>query len=273
MSISTMDQAVAGACAPIIFNKTAPGTPVVGSLYSLWMGTTGYPLLGTIPTGNKSGQFYTSAITMPAGGLWVPQPTAGDTTNLYRFQASSQTTGTLLLADRIWSDSLSPVGIGAQLIFSGSFPRSRGTGGGDSSGKGIMLAIEVYTALGASAATPKVTYVDQNGIGDTGVAIMAVPATAAAGTFIPIYQSIGRRGFRSVHSYNNMTTKTSGVLGLTAFRILARVGVSYAGVVNAIDLLTGGFPQIYDNTVPFFIWMAGTTTAPQVFGQVIWAQG
>jgi hypothetical protein len=270
MSIETLDQALAGFRDPQGFYKIAPGTPVIGTMYSLWRAN-GNPGMGPIPTGNLSGRFYND--TSDTGLIPIPAAVNGDTNYLARFSLSSLTAGTLMLIDRIWSDSLSPVGIGSQLIYSGSFPRSRGTGGGDSSGIGISLAIEVYTALGASSATPKVSYIDQKGVGDTGIAAYAIPSSAAIGTFIPIMNSVGRRGFRSVIAYNNMTTLTSGVLGLTAYRTIARVGVPAAGLEASLDLLTSGFPSLYEGSAPSLVWIAGSTTVPRILGTALWAKG
>jgi hypothetical protein len=274
MSITTLDGIIAGRLPSSPFIKVAPGTPIIGTIYSLWLGA-GSPGAGvTIPTGNKSGQFYTCAAAQIAGQLPFTNPPAGDTMYLARFAANANTIGTLILADRIWADSLSPVGIGAQLIYSGSFPRSAGIGGGDSSGTGIMLGLEVFTQLGAAAATPKVTYVNSAGTaGDTGVATMAMPASAAVGTFIPIGLKSGAFGVRSVTAYNNMTTKTSGCLGLVAYRPIVRIGVAVAGLEDAVDAITSGFPIFYPNMVPMLLWVAGSTTAPTVFGGLDYCMG
>jgi len=275
MSITTLDQVIQGMLRPAPFYKTAVGTPVIGTSYSLWLGT-GYPsAAATIPTGNKSGQFYTCSSSQVQGQLTFTNPPSGDTVYLGRFEGvCNNTVGTLILADRIWADSLSPVAIGPQTIYSGSFPRSAGIGGGDSSGTGVQLALEVFTALGASSATPKVTYVNSGGTaGDTGTAVMAVPSSAAVGTFIPINLKAGAFGVRAVTAYNNMTTLTSGVLGLVAYRTLAQIYCTAAGVGQAVDALTGGFPILFPNTVPFLIWVAGSTTVPVVQGMFKQATG
>lgn len=272
MSITSIDQAIAGMLPICTFLKTAPGTPVIGSMYSLWLAA-GCPGAGGLPTGNKAGQFYTCAAAQIAGQLPFTNPAAGDTTYLARFSANANTTGSLILADRIWGDSLSATAIGPQTIYSGAFPRSSGIGAGDSSGTGICLALEVYTALGAGTPTPKVTYINSAGTGDTGAACMAVPATAAIGTFIPINLKSGAFGVRSVTAYNNLVTHTSGCFGLVAYRPLAQIQCISPGVADWVDCLTSGFPILFNNTVPFLIWVAGTVTIPITFGNLVLCQG
>ena len=68
-------------------------------------------------------------------------------------------------------------------------------------------------------------------------------------------------------------TMTSGSVSLVAYRVLARLELTVANVPNAIDALTSGFPRIYDNTVPFLIFIPSTTTASNIIGHVIWTQG
>jgi hypothetical protein len=274
MSILTLDQALAGFRDPQGFVKVPTGTPVIGNHYSLWI-VPGNPGAGsTVPTGNVKGQFFSSTIS-DTGIIAFPPAVAGDTTYLSRFTASAQVTGTLILADRIWADSLSAVGVAPfrTPIFSGSFPRSAGTGGGDSSGVGIMLGLEVFTALGATATTPKVTIIDQNGLGDTMTALIPIPATAAVGTFTPFTNGPGHWGCRSVSYFHHMVTHTSGTWGLVAYRPLARIHCTLGGVEDNVDMFTGGFPIVFEGSAPFLIWLAGSATIPRVFGGVVWGKG
>ena len=264
--------------APQSFYKAMAGTPVVGTMYSQWVAP-GTPGAGTIPpTGTISGQFYTCAAANVAGQIPFEASIAGDTFYLARFAACSNTTGTLMLADRIWGDSLSPLSNtgnsvqAAAAIWSGSFPRSAGIGGGDSSGTGLCMAMEVYVSMGATASTPKVTYINSSGNGDTAVLAYAMPASAVAGTFIPFNLAqktgavAGNFGVRSVSSFHQFATKTSGVWGITVYRPLAYIPCPVAGVAGVVDALTSGFPIMFPNTVPMLIWMAGTVTVPVISG-------
>jgi hypothetical protein len=44
-------------------------------------------------------------------------------------------------------------------------------------------------------------------------------------------------------------------------------------VPNAIDALTAGFANLFDNSVPFLVFIPNTTTTSNISGQVIWSQG
>lgn len=271
MAITSLDGAITGMRPAFSFFKTTPGTPVIGNTYSLWRGT-GAPGLGAFPA-NISGTFYTSLAAQVVGQIPFTNPSGGQSSYLSVLNGSSSQVGTLIIADRIWGDSVSPTTIGNQNVWSGAFPRSTGTATGDSSGNGILLALECLTTLGATSATPKITYIGSDGLGDTQPLFMAMPSSAAIGTFIPFNLGAGKAGVRSVSQYNNMTTLTSGGLGLVAYRKLAQINCIAARVGDAVDALTSGFPTMFNNTVPFLIWVAGSVTAPLISGSFIYTQG
>jgi hypothetical protein len=273
MSIRTIENLLAGFIGGTSFIKTQIVTPVVGTWYSLWT-YGGIPGSGGIPSGNVKGKFYATTSGDTQGALRFPRPVAGDTIYLTRFAANANTVGTLILADRIWADSISPIGIPFRTnIFSGSFPRSTGIGGGDSSGSSIQIGVEVYTTMGATAATPRATVIDSNGTGDTWTCWNAIPASAVAGTFVPMYGKNASHGVRSVSNFHPMSTKTSGVWGLTAYRIIARVESTAVGIEDSIDAFTSGFPKMFTDTVPMLFWIAGTTTPTVLYGSIRYAQG
>ena len=271
MSITTLTQLSTSLSniIPIVKNQTV--TPVVGTWYSLWT-YGGNPVAGTIPTGNIKGQFYTSLSSFITGQLWFPRPIAGDSIYLSSFVLNANTVGTLILADRIWGDTLSITST-STTIYSGAFPRSYGIGAGDSSGDGIFLGVEVYTTLGAGTPTPKATIINSEGVGDTVTCWSTVPATAVAGTFVPMYATKQAYGVRSVRAFHNFATHTSGVWGLTAFRPIARVGCVVSGIEDSIDALTSGFPKFLENTVPMLFWVAGSVTPANILAKITYAQG
>lgn len=288
MSITTLAQMTSSMLVPFNYFKVQTITPVAGSWYSLWT-YDGIPGAGAIPSNiGIKGTFYTSLTAMPAGGMRFPAPVTGETVYLARFSGNANVTGTIVLADRIWADSLSiadtaNMSAASNTIFSGSFPRSAGTGGGDSSGIGIFLGMEVYTTLGAAASTPIATIVNSAGVADTIVCWSAVPASAVAGTFVPMYSVIPRNGVtagsnafgvRSVSRFFNPTNHRSGVWGMTAFRPITRVCVVSSGIEEAVDALTAGFPILFPNSVPTLFWISGTVTpASGIMGGLSYAQG
>ena len=283
MSITTLAGVASGLLVPFNYFKTQTVTPVTGTWYSLWT-YSGIPGAGTIPSAIQyTGNFYTSASALPTGALMFPAPVTGETLYLARFAGNANTTGTIVLADRIWADSASPVGTTTMAVFSGSFPRSAGIGAGDSSGTGVMLGAEVYTTMGTGTPQVRATVINSQGVGDTLQTWSTIPASAVAGTFMPMYSVIPTNsvtagktsfGIRSVSRWHNSATHTSGVWGLTAFRPIIRVCVAVAGVEEAVDALTGGFPILFPNTVPTLFWISGTTTsASAMMGNIQYAQG
>jgi hypothetical protein len=287
MSIVTLDGVIAGARLPIFYEKILSGTLVAGTWYSTWL-FPGMPGAGVTPSvTTPTGSFFTCAASQVQGQLTYTNTGGSDTNYLMRFSGMSTQTGSLIIADRIWADSLSPIGQStstavynaasgagsSNAVWSGSFPRSIGLGGGDSSGKGIVLGLEVFTTLGAGASTPKVTYVDSAGAADTATCTMAVPATATAGSFFTFSQNANHSGFRSVSYFHSNVSHTSGLWGLVAFRPLAVIQCAAANVTDWVDAVTSGFPITFQNTVPMLIWVAGTTTAPNLFGQFVQCHG
>jgi hypothetical protein len=261
---------------PQFYTKVLSGTLVAGTWYSTWL-FAGTPGSGVSPsTYGPQGNFFTCASSQVQGQLAYINTGGTDTNYLARFSGMSTQTGSVILADRIWADSLNWTDTGKFPIYSGSFMRGAGIGGGDSSGKGICLALEVYTSVTAgSAAAHKVTYIDSAGTADTATLVMTLPTTATAGTFIPFYQGANHTGFRQVYFWHNIATSkfTAGTYGLVAYRPLAIVQCASANVTDWVDAITSGFPITFQNTVPMLLWIAGTTTAPNLFGQFIQAHG
>jgi hypothetical protein len=281
MSILTLDSLLAGMLPQTNFYKVWTGTPVVANWYSMW-NAPGYPgQANATPwsTGGAQGQFYTCSASQVQGQLYFQNPPSGDTSYLARFTAMSTQPGVLMLADRIWADSLPITTTWTVPVWSGSFPRSQGKGGGDSSGLGVFLGLEAMNALGGGVSSIHVTYINSSGTGDTATGTMQ--ASVTQGTFIPLTLGTraGNNGVRSVSWFLNGTNHTSGNWGLVAYRPLAMIAINSApsgtGPLGAaaVDALTSGFPILYPNTVPFLIFIAGNTTTPIISGTMITAQG
>lgn len=140
-------------------------------------------------------------------------------------------------------------------------------------GDGVMLAYEVSGTMGANTTTFGLNYINQDGAVKASVS-QTLAATMIAGAFIPIPLAAGDTGVRAITDHIKATTQTSGTYHLVMYRVIARVGVPIAGAGYAIDAVTGGMPRLYDNSVPFLVWVPGSTTAPSIIsGQSIVSQG
>jgi hypothetical protein len=94
-----------------------------------------------------------------------------------------------------------------------------------------------------------------------------------AGAFYQFGLQAGDTGVRSVQSLTLNTSWVSGTINLVAYRVLSIVEITNNNYPNAVDLLTGGFPKIYNGVVPFIMYIPISSTASYISGQVIWSQG
>jgi len=266
MAITSLDLALAGMQPPRFYSKAASGTLVAGRPHT-WWALAGHPgagaydatLNGAILTGNAV-----------AGQMPRANPGSGNS-YLARFSAAATNPGLLILADRLWQNRPANSS-GAQSITSPTWP-ARDVAG-TTNGDGVLLGCEFSTAQTAGTATCAVTYTNQGNTGShTANLLDAITATTALGSFLRFDLQAGDTGVRSVQSVNFSATSTAGVWNLVAYRVLATLELAGAFIPQAIDALTAGFPRIFDNSVPFLIYVPQTTTATVVTGSYIETQG
>jgi hypothetical protein len=275
MAITTLDGVIAGLLPPVPLLKTGATMEGVGQWHSLWY-TAGNPSSATASSAGLSGATFASTTT--AGIVPFSNPVSGNT-YLARFSATASVAGRLLLLDRLWDNSgIVVTTTTAQTINSVTWPaRDRNA---STNGDGVMVALEVQTATTNASAntTMTITYTNSAGTGSkTGTVGSAVPhafpATAVAGTFVPFNLSAGDVGVRSIQSVTLAVSLGAGAVKLVAYREIASVDVTTANIGSAVDALTGGFPRLYDNSSLFLVFIPTATTATQVQGQIIYAQG
>lgn len=269
MPITSLDLALAGMKPPIFFSKALSGTLVAGRPMTNFY-LAGIPGAAVAPTPGLAG----AALTTYNGQIPFPASVGGKNVHLARLSAvSSAQAGILLLCDRLWHNSgITITSTGAQTINSVAFP-SRDLNGA-ALGHGVQIGVEVSTATGAGTPTLTLGYTNQDGTaGKTATNSVATVASSIAGTFYPIGLAAGDTGVRSIQTYQQSATWTSGTIHIVAYRVLAALELPAAGIPNAIDALTGGMPRCYDGTVPFLIFIPQTTTTTQVSGSVVFTQG
>ena len=273
MAITTVDGVIAGMRAPELIRKDGAAMEQIGSYHSFFY-TTGRPGAAAAPAPGING----AALTTYAGQVPFTNPVSGNT-YLARLAGGASTPGTLLLVDRLWHNSgIVVTTTTAQTItFPGLPARSSD---GTANGEGVMIGLEVVTATTNVAANTTMTASYTNQAGTAGktatvgaVAPAAFPATAVAGTFQPFDLAAGDTGVRSVQSITLAVSLVTGSVSLVAYRVLATVGLSVANVESAVDAVTGGLPRLYDNSVPFLLWLPTATTALTLGAQVIYTQG
>ena len=267
MAITTLDLALAGMTPPGFFAKAASGTTVAGRPFSPFY-TAGTPGAAAAPTPGLSGD----ALTSYAGQL--PIPGASGNTHLGRFSGvSSAQAGMLLLCDRLWHNSgFTITSTGAQTVNSVAWPARDRNGAVD--GVGVQLGVEISGATGSGTPTITLAYTNSGGTGSRS-ATNSVPtvASSAVGSFYPIGLQAGDVGVQSVQTLTLSATWTSGTMHLVAYRVIATLELPAAGIPNAIDIVTSGMPRLYDNTVPFLIFVPQTTSTTMLTGSVVYTQG
>lgn len=268
MAITTVDGALAGMQPPREFYKAVTGTLVAGRPHSLFY-TAGIPGAAVAPTPGIGG----AVLTSYAGQIPFTNPGSGNT-YLARFLGQATQAGTLLLCDRLWHNSGITITSTSPQALTGSAQIPARDANGTNAGEGVFAGVEVSAQTGAGTPTLTLTYTDQSGNPNaTATNVVATVATSIVGTFYPIGLAAGDTGIRQATSFQLSATWTSGTIHIVLYRILARIELSTALVPMAVDALTGGFVRMYNDTVPFVIFIPNTTTTSNINGQVIWTQG
>lgn len=266
MAITTLDGVIAGMQPPQFVSKSVTGTMVAGRPFTP-LYTAGIPSAATAYAGDLNGV----ALTSLAGQIPFSNPVSGNT-YLARLQGSCTQAGTLLLCDRLWHNKIVVTTTTAQNITSPTWPARDNNG--ETTGVGVYIALEISGTVGAGAATPVISYTNTTPTsGRAGAMLVPYVASSLIGTFYPFTLQAGDVGIKSVESVTLSVSMTSGTAGLVAYRVLAAMEVAVGGMSNAIDALTGGFPRMYDNTVPFLVFIPSTTTTSNINAQVIYTQG
>jgi hypothetical protein len=268
MAITTVDGALAGMQPPREFVKAATGTMVAGRPHSLFY-LAGIPPAAAAPSPGIGG----AVLTSYAGQIPFTNPVSGNT-YLARFQGAATIPGTLMLCDRLWHNSGITITSTSEQAFTGSAQIPARDANGTNAGAQVYGAIEVSGATGSGTPTLTLKYTNSAGAtGHTATNVVNTVASSIAGTFYPIGLAAGDVGIQKAESLQLSATWTSGTIHAVLYRVLARLELTSNGTPNAIDALTGGFPELYDNTVPFLVFIPSGTTTSFINGHAIFTQG
>lgn len=274
MAIATLDAAVAGARPPVMFAKNVSGTLVAGRPHSFWT-IGGNPGAGAAAANTAGGVVPTQAT---AGALSRGNPSGAEAHLLDLLGVSSAQPGTLLLCDRLLHIQGNSGGTAidetlttSQTINSTTLPSRCPTSATDdtpaTTGHGIFIGVEVVTATGAGTPTLTLGYTNSAGTaGRTATNTDPTVASSIAGTFYRIGLQAGDVGVRSIQTYQQSATWTSGQLNLVLYRVIKAIPVPAAGIPTQVDWLSGGGPRIYDDSCLFFIFVPNTTTTTMISG-------
>ena len=269
MAITTLDGVIAGMRPPMILSKAITATLVAGRPASLWS-LAGSPGAGGFDT-TLNGVVLSSSSALVNGQIPHYDPASGNA-YLARLQAAATQAGTLLLLDRLWHNGgYTITSTAAQNSTTPTWPSRCPTSGLDdtpeTTGLGVLLAVEVSAATGAGTPTITISYTNQAGTASrTATNILATVASSAIGATYFIGLQAGDTGVRSVQSLTLSATWTSGTINLVAYRLLATLELPGDLMPNAIDAITGGLPRLYNGVVPWLVFVPNTTTATLVTG-------
>lgn len=267
MTIATLDQLVEALASPqqrFSFAKTVT-SQAVGTYYSLWSAV-GIPGAAANPSSGVAGDIPTDA-TAGAMGPFT-NPSAPDLTYLSRFAAATSPAGLLLLYDRLWHNSgLSPTSLSAQTVNSVALTRP------DASGADVEAWLHVTSALGAGSTAPTISYTDQDGNASNTGTLLNFAATAALSRNFQFSLASGDSGVRSIQSYTNAATLTSGTFSLVLRRRIASIAIINSSYGALLDPLASGFPSVPNDACLELMLFAGAASAGTVYGGVSLIQG
>ena len=233
---------------------------------SMWGGGSA-PAAGADPSSGLAGDIPTSATT---GAIPFVDPASGNT-YLGRLEIASLAAGALsyplIIYDRLWHNSgIVVTTTGAQTVNSTALTRP------DANGEDAEVWLHVYSATGAGAATPTISYTNPAGTaGRTGTCI-GYAASAATNRCFPFQLASGDTGVKSIESITLGTSLTSGTVGLIIRRKVAMVSVQPSSAVypsaQIYDAIALGMPRVYDDACLEFVTYPPSTTGAIVAGTI-----
>ena len=256
-----------------VYTITKTGASTFTIPVNVTVGGTGGVACGRTSAGGAGLTGYT--LTSLPGQIPFTNPVSGNT-YLARLQGQATQAGTLMLCDRLWHNGgISPTKITEQ-VFTSSVQIPARDATGTNTGNGVFGAIEVVSATGAGTPTLTLKYTNSGGAtGHIATNVIATVASSIAGTFYPIGLQAGDVGIQKAESITLSATwtLTTAVISVVLYRVLARLELTGAQTPNAIDALTSGFARLYDDSVPFIVFIPNAVTSSNISGHVIWTQG
>lgn len=228
--------------------KASQTSEGAGTWHSLWKAA-GFPVAGANPPLFSAGAGYTNDDTRV--GAWAyTNPAVGNNLYIAQADADSNTPGTLIVYDRLWTCSgFGTVVTTAQNVTTpGTLPARDNAG--STNGAGVEVWGEVYTAPGATGATWTAT-----GVGADGTAgrtwTYTHPANAeSVGQMFPFLPTGAFSPYcRQLTSFTaSASSGTAGDIGITLLRRLLKIPIDTANVARVMDWALTKLPEIFDDS-------------------------
>lgn len=269
MAITTQDGLVAalGAAQRLIHIK-ANVTAVSGRMCALWSGA-GQPGVGSVVLGQAAAGAV--PVDSDTGYLTFTNPGSGSS-YLAGVSGISAVSGLIVIWDNLWvwgsggSGWVVTTTTGQNTTAPAALTRP------DSTGKDTEAWFHVLATAGAGAATPVLTYTDQDGNASATTGTLGYAASSIIGSMYPFPLAAGDSGVRSVQTLTLGTTMTSGTAAIRIMRrvatlpVIANVGFKY----DAYDL---GMPLISNDAALMVGSQAASTSSGPLQMELVLAQG
>lgn len=270
MAITTLAGIDAGHCNSnnaTLIKPTATNGFLIRPHNLLYVGG-GFPANATPNASGLSG----AAVTSFTGQ--IRSPAASNTTYIKSISLSSQSTGTFLLCDLLWHNSglsltTSPT---AQTVNSVAFAARDNNE--STNGDGVVVALVVTGATGTGTPILTLGYTNQSGTASrsSNACTVSLSSTAAGATYFFGMQA-GDTGVRSIQSYAQSATWTSGTAHLIAFRPILTVPVFSVTKRYVADITENGLVKIFDNSVLFGLFFSASGTMSGLDATIEYTQG
>lgn len=270
MAILTMDDIARSWLPPELIQKASFTGEAAGGLHSSFY-LAGRPGAAVVPSPGVNG----ASLTTYAGQIPFPGAVAGKAIYLGGMDAmAANGLPAAILMDRLWHNSgLVVTTTGAQAIVTPALPARDMDGAVD--GRGVMLGIEVSTATTNGGAVTNMTASYTNSVGVAGrtATVGSFPATAVAGTFVPFDLAAGDVGVRSVESVSFGTSLGAGAVHLVLYRPIATIAIVPSQAPIRLGPFDLGMPRLYDQSVPWLVYLLSGTAASLSVVNLSWLQG
>lgn len=247
----------------IFFTKNSLGTTAAQKSMDLWQAS-GQPAAGTFGTSGTARTITNSS----TGAMAYTNASGGRTMALLSMGGfSTISIGTILLYDRL-----------AEYPFTGTTTSASFTTvalpardvNGATSGEGIMMMLESYSATATAAVTVTPTYTNQGGTGSHTNAFTSQATSALAGGIAnPVGQmwvplQAGDTGVRTIESYTLGASLLAANMSFTLIRPLAFLPIMVQNVWIERDMVMqiANMPKLFDGTAFGLSMFCNNTTTP-----------
>lgn len=184
----------------------------------------------------------TASVALTGGSnLAIPTLTGGHVENTisnFQVQSTVGSLGTVMIMDRLVHQAgLSGI-TGTQTVNLPTVALPRYT-----DGRGVMLAIRIYTQIGATSTTVTASYTNQDGVAGRTAKTNVIGNTGfrEVGRLILLALQEGDTGVRSVQSITlAASTGTAGNIGVVLFKPLALIPLTFAAEPTNANFINGG---------------------------------